>query len=298
MKRIFCVIAALVVSFSAAGDPADSISKKTKRIKRYHVNYYVTGSIIGIGMLGDYFAISRLKNKPNLTVEELGFVNSEQQKELLTSIDRWSLDQNPSNRDLWTKISDYSQTLTFLLPALFLFDEKMRKDWYDLLLMYLEGHTVTFTVYNYSPLGPTFQNRCRPVVYYPEIDSAVRLSGKNRNSFYSGHVASTAYSSFFMAKVYCDYHPEVGAAKYLLYLAAAVPPLFVGYSRVKALAHFPSDDLVGFVLGAIVGIVLPELHKDKRFQNFSLGIYESGDATGLSLRWKFANQHTPEIRSQ
>jgi membrane-associated phospholipid phosphatase len=293
MKTILFFLAALMCYVSAYSGPADSNAKPPKRIKRYHVNYFVTGGIIGVGMVSDIFAISRLKGKPNLTNEELAFVTSDQQTSLMTSIDRWALKQNPADRDVWTKISDYTQTGTFLLPALLIIDKNMRRDWYDLLLMYVEGHTITFTFYNYSPLGPTFQNKNRPITYYPEFDTAVRASGHNRNSFYSGHVASSAYSTFFMAKVYCDYHPNMGAAKYLLYLAAAVPPLFVGYARVKALAHFPSDDLVGFALGAIIGIVIPELHKNRHFKNFSLSLFEGNDATGLSLRWKFANQGTP-----
>jgi hypothetical protein len=240
-------------------------------------------------MVGDFFAISRLKNKANLTDEELLFVNSEQQTSLMNSMDRWALKQKASDRDLWTKISDYGQTAIFLLPSLLIIDKNIRKDWYDLLLMYLEGHTITFTFYNYSPLGPTFQNRLRPVTYYPEFSDDIRKSGKNRNSFFSGHVASVTYSTFFMAKVYSDYHPELGAKKYLLYLAASIPPLFIGYARIKALAHFPSDDAVGFALGAIIGIVLPQLHKTRIARNLSLNMFDSPDGTGLTLRWKLGN---------
>jgi hypothetical protein len=58
--------------------------------------------------------------------------------------------------------------------------------------MYLEGDTITFTFYNYSWLGPTFQNRYRPLTYYTDLSSADRMDGGNRNSFYSGHVASVA----------------------------------------------------------------------------------------------------------
>ena len=297
MKNILCFLTALVLCLNAYCDPADSTTKPIKRIKRYHVNYWVTGSIIGVGMAGDIFAISRLKNKPSLNAEELAFVTSDGQVNLMNSIDRWALKQNPADRDLWTNISDYGQTAIFLLPSLLIIDKNMRKDWYDLLLMYLEGHTITFTFYNYSPLGPTFQNRLRPITYYPEFSDQDRLSGHNRNSFYSGHVASVAYTTFFMAKVYCDYHPNIGAAKYLLYLAAAVPPMFIGYARIKALAHFPSDDAVGMALGAIIGIVLPELHKNRKFKNFSLGMFESPEGTGITLGWKLGN-HNPDSGSK
>jgi membrane-associated phospholipid phosphatase len=250
------------------------------------VNYWVTGSIIGVGMAGDIFAISRLKNKMSLTMDELVFVNSDQQKNLMASFDQWALKQNTVDRTLWKDISDYGQTALFLMPALFLLDKEMRRDWYDLLLMYVEGHTITFTFYNYSFLGPTFQNRLRPITYYPEFEDDVRMSGHNRNSFYSGHVASSAYSTFFMAKVYCDYHPNLGAKKYLFYLAAAVPPLFIGYARIKSLDHFPSDVAVGLALGAIIGIVVPEFHKNRHFKNISLGMFDSPEGTGVTFRWK------------
>ena len=295
MRYLYCLLAIFILSGSAYSNPADSLKQKTKRIKRYHVNYWVTGSIIGVGMVGDYFAIGRLKNKTSMTQEELLFVTSNEQVNLMNSIDRWALNQPTAKYGMWKDISDYTQTALFFVPALLMIDKNMRKDWYDLLLMYLEGHTITFTVYNYSPLGPTFQNRLRPITYYPEFSDEERRSGHNRNSFYSGHVASVAYSTFFMAKVYCDYHPELRAKKYLLYLAASLPPLFIGYTRIRALAHFPSDDAVGLALGAIIGIVLPELHKNRKFKNFTLGMYESPEATGLTLSWKLGNNQPVTI---
>jgi PAP2 superfamily len=254
----------------------------TKPAKRYHVNYFVSGAIIAGGLATDYFAIDRIKNKPAITDEELLALNPG----ILNSIDRWALNQDPGQYKQYAKISDYAQVPIFIvLPALLGFDKKIRKEWLDILFMYLEGHTITFTFYNYSWLGPTFQNRYRPLTYYSEINLDDRKSGNNRNSFYSGHVASVAFTSFFVAKVYCDFHPELGAAKYLLYTAALIPPVLEGYFRVKSLAHFPSDDLVGLTLGAVIGIVLPELHKI-HYKGISVGMQCSPEAVGLSLCWK------------
>jgi hypothetical protein len=296
MKKKLLVLAFLISIANAVGQQSDSafIPARPLKTKVYRVNYYVTGSIITVGMVSDYFAIGRLKSKPKITSEELAFINSDQQKGLINSIDRVALDQNISQRDLYTSISDYGEIAIFLLPSLLIIDKKMRKDWLDLLLMYVEGHTITFSFYNYSPLGPTFQNRCRPFVYYPELTDDYRMNDNNsRNSFFSGHVGSCAYSTFFMAKVYCDYHPNLGAKKYLLYLAASVPPLIIGYARVKSLAHFPSDVAVGFGLGAVIGIVVPELHKNRHLKDFSINMSSSPEALGLSVSWKLDNRrHT------
>jgi hypothetical protein len=289
MKNIFFFLTALIFYGNAFCNSADSTVKTNVKTKLYHVNYYVTGGIIAVGMISDYFAISRLKHKQPISDEELLFLNTEAQKDLIDPIDRWALRQKASDRNLYKKISDYSQVGIFILPSLLIIDKNIRRDWLDLLLIYVEGHTITFTFYNYSVLGPTFQNRCRPVIYYPEFSDDIRKSSQNRNSFYSGHVASCAYSTFFMTKVYCDYHPNMGAAKYLLYLAATVPPALMGYFRIKALDHFPSDDVVGLTLGAVIGIVVPALHKLPCNKYLSFGLSTSPDAVGLNICLKLPN---------
>ena len=89
-----------------------------------------------------------------------------------------------------------------------------------------------------------------------------------------------------MTKVYCDYHPNIGAKKYLLYVAASVPPLIEGYLRLKALGHFPSDVGIGLALGSVIGILIPELHKNKYNKQLSFSMFTTPNETGLSIRWK------------
>ena len=83
MRNISCVAVIMLLSITSMGQPADSILKSDTRVKRYHVNYYVTGSIIAVGMVSDYFAISRLKKKPKITSEEYAFITTDQQKDLI-----------------------------------------------------------------------------------------------------------------------------------------------------------------------------------------------------------------------
>ena len=123
------------------------------------------------------------------------------------------------------------------------------------------------------------------MAYYDQLTYDQRKSGSNRNSFYSGHDAVVSASTFFMAKVYCDYNPGIGNNKYFLYAAATIPPLDMGYFRVKALAHFPSDVLVGLGVGAVCGFVIPELHR-LQDKNFSLGLYSSSEGTGITMKWQ------------
>jgi membrane-associated phospholipid phosphatase len=67
----------------------------------------------------------------------------------------------------------------------------------------------------------------------------------------------------------------------------------MGYIRVLALAHFPSDDMTGLTVGALVGIILPELHKFN-YKGVTLGMLDIPGANGLSICWsvpfhKFSN---------
>lgn len=249
-------------------------------IKPYHLNRVTISCIIGAGLISDIFAIPRIKGKAPLTDKELEALNPG----IMTRIDRWALMQNPKDRYLLKQISDIGQIPIFLLPGFLLLDKNIRKDWLDLLLMYAQGHTLTFSFYNYSFLGPTFQNRYRPMTYYDYFTPDERKNGNNRNSFYSGHVASCAFSTFFMTKVYCDYHPDLGNIKYLLYTAAAIPPVWMGYMRIKSLDHFASDDAVGLLLGAVIGIVIPELHKYPCNKNVSVGMFNAPEAMGVSVK--------------
>jgi membrane-associated phospholipid phosphatase len=171
------------------------------------------------------------------------------------------------------------------LPGVLLLDRHIRRDWFDMLLIYMQSISITNNIYEWSFLGPSFQNKMRPVAYYPQLSASRTQSGSVRNSFYSGHTASAATATFLMAKMYSDYHPEIGDTKYLLFAAAAVPPLIVGYLRVRALQHFPSDVLVGFGVGATVGILIPELHRFES-KGVTLGLFSTPESAGLALSWR------------
>ena len=247
----------------------------------YHVNYWVTGSIIGVGLTTNYLGVQRVFSKGEISPLELQALN----RGTINNIDRWALEQDPSQREIYARYSDYAVASTVVLPVLLLLDKRIKQDWTDVLLMYVETMSITTNIYEWSFLGPTFQNRIRPAAYYDQLTYDQRKSGSNRNSFYSGHVGVVAASTFFMAKVYSDYHPEIGGNKYLLYGAATIPPLLLGCFRVKALAHFPSDVMVGIGVGALCGILIPELHHFQH-KNISLDLYSSSEATGIAIKWQ------------
>ena len=247
----------------------------------YFVNYWVSGSICGLGAVANILGIPQSQGKEEVTPLEMQALNRSD----INGIDSWALKQDPSKMAAYENYSTYTLGLSVALPGLLLIDKKIRHDWFDVAIMYAETMSITVNIYEWSFLGPAFQNKFRPVVYYDQLTYDQRKAGTNRNSFYSGHVATAAASTFFLAKVYCDYHPELGDNKYLIYGAAAIPPLILGYFRVKGLKHFPSDVMAGLGIGALCGILIPEFHRlhDK---NVSLGLYSSTEGTGIAVAWQ------------
>jgi hypothetical protein len=278
--RLLCIIFAF--STICFVQPVHSQSpEKDTSFRPYHVNYWVSGPLLGVGAASNYLGISRIMNKDEISRLEIQALN----KDVLNGVDKWALRQDPFKRESYDNYAEITIVSSVLLPVVLLSEKQIRRDWVDVCMIYLETMSFTSFVYEWSFLGTSFIDRFRPVTYYDQLPYEERSSGKYRNSFYSGHVASAAAATFFMVKVFSDYNPGIGDNKYILYGAATIPPLVLGYFRVKGLKHFPSDVMVGLAVGALCGILIPELHRVS-IKNTSLGVYSSFEGTGLSLSWQ------------
>ena len=113
--------------------------------------------------------------------------------------------------------------------------------------------------------------RARPFTYNPDVPLERGVGEAKSNSFYSGHVSFSATGTFFLAKVFTDYHHIRGWKRIGIYSVASLPPILVGINRMKAGKHFRTDVITGFVVGAAAGILVPELHRRiKKSKSFSL----------------------------
>lgn len=212
------IVTLLTVNTSAQENKTDSpvlqqladsiVAHEENTPHKYRMNYWVSGGFSLVATATNIYAIPNIiKAKTNFTDEELLSLN----KEVYNGFDQWALRQNPSQRDQSYKASDYLLPAIIVSTGILGFDKKIKKDWLRILMMYYETHALTFSLYNFSFFGPAFQNKPRPYVYYDEFTLDQRRGGNNRNSLYSGHTATAAASTFFLAKVYADYHPELGS---------------------------------------------------------------------------------------
>ena len=248
----------------------------------FRVNGWLSGGIILAGGVAVGAGISSITNKPIITPAELSALDRSD----FSAMDRRALELDASRMNSYRTMSNYVLAGIIAMPALTLFDDDIRRDWTDMVLMFLETELLAYGIYLYSPLGPAYIDRFRPRVYYEEsVTFEERTRSTNRNSFYSGHVAAAAAATFFSASMINAYNPELGWTRYLVYSAAAVPPLVLSYFRLRGLSHFPSDLLVGLGVGALCGILVPELHR-LFADNTALGLYSSPEGTGIRIAWK------------
>jgi membrane-associated phospholipid phosphatase len=176
----------------------------------------------------------------------------------INSFDRSTAD----NYDLKAKsASDKLFYGSMPLPLFLFIDKEIRKDAAKIGLLYLQAMGIFGTMYTTSAM---VADRFRPYSYNTNVDMARRTRGGVRNSFFAGHPGLVATATFFTAKVYADYHPEM-KNKWILYTLAGGAAVATGALRIKAGEHFPSDVMVGIPVGVLTGILVPHFHKNKHF---------------------------------
>lgn len=260
--------------------------KKDKGSQVYRMNPWVSLGIVLASWGSNAVLLTRIKEKDNLDDAALAAVDPDN----VPGFDRWALRQDPEESGKFHRLSDRIFEGATVLPIFLLLDRSIRRDWLETILLYAETQSVASITYAASPFGPQFVNRYRPIVYYESVDYDQRVYGEQRNSMFSGHVSTIAASTFFAAKVYTDYHPELGGKKYIFYGLAAVPALASAYYRIKALKHFPSDTMIGGIVGAGIGWLVPALHKrwaERTADRFSLSGYYGTDGKGLAVLARF-----------
>ena len=246
----------------------------------YHIRPWIDVPLTAVAYVTNYIGLQRVNDKPRL--DSAAVANLDPSK--IPSFDKRAIEQDPEFHGTAHTISDVAMKASFAAPFFLLFDDKVREDWWEVILLYLQTEALIGNVYSW---GVANFNRVRPFVYHPDAPLEKKVSHGTTNSFYSGHVASTAAATTFMAKVLWDYHPEWDNRGWL-FAAAMVPPTFVGIFRYKAGKHFPSDVLAGMPAGIAVGLLVPQLHKwNKKKKNKISIVPFSGEYTGMAFSLMF-----------
>lgn len=271
-KLIIFSLTAFFVFFEAQGQLFES--------DIYNVNPWIDGSITLAGAALNYWGLDITDKKPPLDSLEISQLDAND----INAFDRSATWQDASYIYQARDISDIGMQVSTLLPILLMLDKEIRQDWAPVILLFLQAEFITGSLWSWG--SAMHIDRIRPLVYNPDIEYDEKTFIRNKNSFFSGHVSTSATASFYTAKVYCDYHPELGNKKFIFYGLAVIPPAFTGYYRYKGMKHFPTDVLAGMAVGAAVGILVPHLHKKRKNENLTW-IPVTGRYTGLAMSLTF-----------
>lgn len=251
-----------------------SLSGAVRGQSPYEFNFkqeskYVLGGATAYGL-----ATLLQGNQPALTPKNI----SELELDDMLGLDRGVIYNSNHQHEL---LSDYIFNGSFALPLLFLTQEKTRKSFGHIGILYLETAMISGGITN---LTKSAFKRPRPYVYNELADNGRKYSQNASRSFISGHTSLTATNTFFMAKVFNDFYPDSKLKPYIWTVAAVVPAV-VGYFRVSSGNHFPTDVAAGYVIGASVGFLVPHLHKVRIGKDSHLNV--NGGPGGISLDIRF-----------
>jgi hypothetical protein len=205
-------------------------------------------AIYGLGAVAGIISLVIMSETDPLTEEEI----KSQKAENVNRFDKIAI--GPFTED---PLADALLYGSFILPVTFLSYEDTKEDFGTLSLMYGEVVLVNAAI---NGLVKGLTERSRPFVFDENSPLEKKYDVGSRYSFYSGHTSITASNSFFTARVFSEYLTN-STAKTLIWYGAALIPAVVGFSRINTHNHFPSDVIVGYIVGAAIGYLIPELHK-------------------------------------
>ena len=193
----------------------------------------------------------------------------------IIGFDRIATTFNSTEANFASDILGYS---SIALPLIFLSHEKAKTDFQKICIVYGEVMLINAGL---TSLSKHIFKRPRPYVY--DITEGVysKSSTTAQASFVSGHTSMMASNMFFFARTFETYFPE-SRLKPVIWTTAIVTPAVMGYLRVKAGVHYPTDVLAGYALGAAVGLIVPALHKKSKSP---LIIQSAGNQICLSYRF-------------
>jgi hypothetical protein len=257
-------------------DPEPSTRYKSP----YTTSFRKDGPILLGGLALTGFGTYLIGKKKELTLAEVATRTADK----VPFFDRHNLGHYDEKADDVSYIPFHA---SFVWPvAMTIINKHERHNAFQVLSLYLQTMSITGALFTIS--AGAIQ-RSRPYVYSDKNGQNTTEIGRRRDkdsqrSFYAGHTAATASASFFTAKVFQDFNPDSKLKPFVWGVAAALPAI-TAYYRYKGGMHFLSDNILGYVMGAGVGILVPELHKTKRLQNIDLIPEVGPNYKGVSLTY-------------
>lgn len=256
------LLSALVFAIPLTGQPYYDISWKTD------------GILGGIGVVTSGSALIMQSGVQGLTTEEIATLNRAD----INAFDRGATYNYSAGAQAG---GDALMFASFIMPVLPLVDKNMKADQGKILLMYAEALLLNNGI---TQLTKAITLRTRPYVYNENVPMDEKTLTKARYSFYSGHVSTVSSLSFATASILNQYYRK---RKFMPFVwsAAVLLPAATGYLRVRAGKHFPTDVIFGYATGAIIGVLVPNLHLMKKLNERGATIQMGANYLVLNMKF-------------
>jgi membrane-associated phospholipid phosphatase len=151
-------------------------------------------------------------------------------------------------------------------------------------VLYAEALTLTKTFTNITKIS---MRRPRPSAYRAEAQTGPQAGTDQALSFPSGHTSTVAAVS--ATATYLAFTRAPGSLRAWTTLGMGILlTASVGYGRVRAGVHFPTDVIAGGLMGAGIGVLVPALHRRSPVPGLWIGVAPGGeDGTGASVGGRF-----------
>jgi len=216
-------------------------------------------------MLGGGFGLGVLALSLESNIESLNFNELQNlSRENVNAFDRGATYNWSEEAGI---VSDYLLNFMLISPVALLASDKVRKDFGSFSIMYMENLFLSFAAVHTTKI---LIKRNRPYTYNENVPLNHRSDKTSRLSFFSGHATHAFSSAVFLSTIYSEYYPESKWKTYIWGISLLSASL-TGYLRYSSGDHFPTDIIVGAVVGSAIGYLIPLIHKvDKKDESLSV----------------------------
>jgi membrane-associated phospholipid phosphatase len=244
------------------------------RISPYSLDLKKELAILGTGGAILTASLILKNNLDPLTEEEIA---------LLNPMDVNSFDRSAITKRQEMPAADFLLYTSIFLPFTFFANEETKKDIETLAVM--AGEAFVFQL-GLNFMTKVLIQRIRPYCYDVSTPLSEKTTVNAKLSFYSGHTSTTAAMSFFVAKVFSDYLSNPNT-KFMIWTSAVLYPALTGLLRIDSGNHFQTDILIGYITGALIGYLIPVLHKNKLKDKLAIHSILTNDRVALSVSFSF-----------
>jgi membrane-associated phospholipid phosphatase len=245
-KKLWQLLSYIVFIAAVMGNVSESAGQNKYELS-FKTEIPILTAGIGLSAIGLYL----MKNTKPLEQKRIDELNCEN----INDFDRVACTKYSPEMDKW---SDFGLTASVLLPVSLAFSSKVRSEFSNFGLLYFENLMLTSAGVTISK---GIFRRIRPMTYNDDVPYKRKIDNTDlRHSFYSGHTAIAFSSVVFFAAVYDRYYRHSKWRPYVWGGSLALGSS-VGILRILAGKHFPTDVIVGAIMGGVTGYLVPLVHK-------------------------------------